>query len=79
MMDEIKSKKVLKQAKAAMRQCGHPFYPTFDCISGDGKMITSYCLYCIIERLGIEPCSQCKVEKPEDWQDPSKIKWIFNK
>ena len=71
--------KMLKQAKSARRECGHPFYPTFDCIADDGCMITSYCLYCIIERLGIEPCSQCTVDKPEDWANPDKIKWRFNK
>lgn len=70
---------IIKKETLAMRQCGHPFFPTFDCIAQDGKHVTSYCLYCVIERLGVEPCSKCYVDNMDDWLTPEKIKWVFNK
>jgi len=64
------------------RSCGHPSQPTWDLISENGRVITSYCIPCLIKKLaefGIHPCSKCKVGKVEDWAKPEKIIWVFNR
>lgn len=71
--------KIVKDAK---RSCGHPFMPTFDItlINDQGNLeVTSYCVYCMLEKLGMlnNPCSKCII--PKNMKDPSEIKWIFNK
>lgn len=64
--------------KDARRKCGHPFQPTFDVIAVDGMSITSFCINCMMEKLGLKPCSKCRVNKPDDWRDPERIIWVFN-
>lgn len=75
MTDKIKPR-IIKNAK---RKCGHPFQPTFDVtqIGEDGDLhVTSYCLWCMMEKLGIKPCAKCII--PKGMKDPSEIMWIFN-
>lgn len=75
-MNEQPKKIILKQA--ATRKCGHPFMPTLDIPMPDGLTIDGYCLYCIVQKLGMKPCIKVKVDRPEDWKDKNKIKIIFN-
>lgn len=64
--------------KEAKRKCGHPFQPTFDVyqIETDGIHVTSYCIWCMMERLGLKPCAESIM--PKKMKDPSEIRWIFN-
>ena len=68
-----------RMLKDVRRECGHPFQPTFDVWSADGKSITSFCIHCMMEKIGLSPCSKCRVEKLEDWKAPEKIIWVYNK
>ena len=67
-------------SKNAKRSCGHPFQPTYDIaiVDEQGNLkVTSYCAYCIVEKLGLSPCAKCII--PKGMKDPSQIKWLFNK
>ena len=64
---------------AKTRSCGHPFFPTFDIGAPDGLTLDGYCVYCMIEKLGLTPCIRLRVNKREDWKDRNKIKIVFNK
>lgn len=75
-MNEQPKKIVLKPT--SNRKCGHSFMPTLDIPSIDGLTIDGYCLYCIVQKLGMRPCIRVKVDKQEDWKDQTKIKILFN-
>jgi len=69
----------LKPVGSALRECGHPFQPTFDVtqIEGNQLHVTSYCIWCMMEKLGLKPCAKCII--PKDIKNPSEIRWLFNK
>jgi len=79
----IPKKQMKGLPKTAFRACGHPFYPTFDIIEENGYKITSYCIHCLLKKImkeiKLNPCSQCYVKNLEDWQDPEKVIWVFNR
>ena len=64
--------------KEALRKCGHPFQPTFDMtvVQGENLVATSYCAYCMVEKLGLKPCAKCIINK--NAKESSDIKWLLN-
>jgi len=40
--------------------------------------MTGYCLYCVIEKLGLKPVIVMEVDQPEDWQDKTKIRILLD-
>lgn len=51
----------LQPVKRYIRECGHPADWTLDLKDLDGT-ITSYCMGCVIARLGLKPVARNRIE-----------------